>query len=121
MSKDATYRRLIQSRRWRVLRVQMIKQRPYCEECFKNGLRVGATEVHHIEPVETAASDSEKESLMFNPANLMTLCHACHSRIHREMRVHSKQTVKARQKHRIEAALKAFFPGVDFTEVRPGG
>ena len=121
MSKDAVYRKLIQSRRWRTLRVATLKSRPYCESELHKGKRIGATEVHHIHPVEPALGAHDKERLMFDPLNLQCLCRDCHLQIHKEMRVHSKETVKSRQKERIERVLSTFFPGVSFEEVRPGG
>lgn len=80
MSKDREYRRLIQSRRWRRLRVSTLKDRPYCEDCLAKGMRKGATEVHHIIPVEPALSTADKEALMFDPTNLRCLCRDCHLR-----------------------------------------
>lgn len=112
MSRDRYYRKLIQSRRWRRLRVATLLARPYCEDCLEKGKRIGATEVHHIMPVEPALSESEKQSLMFNPTNLRCLCRECHLRIHKEMRVHSKETVKERQQQRLESVLNSFFPGI---------
>ena len=120
MAKDLEYRKMIQSRRWRRLRVAALRQHPYCEDCRQKGLTVGATEVHHVTPVETGATKAEKESLMYNPANLRSLCHTCHVEIHRRMRVHTKETVKQRQSQRLQGILETFFPGVVF-ERRTGG
>lgn len=121
MAKDLFYRKMIESPRWKRVRVAKLKQQPYCEDCLKKGDMKGATEVHHITPVETAATQSEKMSLMFNLVNLMSLCHECHVRIHREMRVHTKETVKQRQKAKLESVMKTFFPGVVFDDCTPGG
>lgn len=96
------------------MRVSTLKSSPYCEDCKKKGLRIGATEVHHIVPVETGATMAEKERLMFDPLNLRSLCHDCHMATHRQMRVHTKETVKARQRQRLESVMKTFFPGVEF-------
>lgn len=120
MARDLTYRRLIQSRRWRNLRIATLKKRPYCEGCKEKDLIVGATEVHHIVPVETGASDDEKEKLMFDPMNLRSLCHDCHMQLHRLMRIHTKETVKARQRQRLETVLATFFPGEKFEGIPRG-
>lgn len=121
MSRDPFYRKMIQSRRWRRLRVAALKANPYCEDCLARGKRIGATEVHHIIPVETAVSEKEKMSLLFGMSNLRCLCHDCHVQTHRAMKVHTKETVKSRQKQRLDAVLKTFFPGIKFEESIPRG
>lgn len=120
MSEDRTYRKLIQSRQWRRLRVSWLKAHPYCEDCLAKGKRIGATEVHHIIPVEPALNEEEKRALMFDTSNLRSLCRDCHLQTHREMKVYSKETVKKRQKARLEAVLEAFFPGIKFEETPRG-
>ena len=47
---------------------------PFCRECAKQGLRVWATDVDHIEPHRGDWSKFTDRN------NLQSLCHACHSR-----------------------------------------
>jgi 5-methylcytosine-specific restriction endonuclease McrA len=56
--------------------------------------------VHHITPIETAATMEEMRRLAFNPANLMSLCDECHHKIHEEMRSFDPANVKARAQAR---------------------
>ena len=82
MAKDADYRRLINSSRWRKLRREVLTAHPLCELCEKEGFVAPACEVHHLIQLESAASLRDKERLMFNEANLEALCHDCHVRRH---------------------------------------
>lgn len=60
-------------REWRAIRDQYIKRHPLCEECMKYHRLIPATEVHHILPLSDGGTH--------DAANLMSLCHECHSRI----------------------------------------
>lgn len=60
--------------RWQTLRRRFILQHPYCQECLKQGKLVEATDVDHIVPHRGCAK------LLFDEANLQSLCHECHSR-----------------------------------------
>ena len=53
---STTYNRLINSARWRAIRAQQLAEHPFCELCAKKGVyyQTGATEVHHIVPVDSA-------------------------------------------------------------------
>ena len=73
MSKDANYRKLIGSPRWRALRNAYLSEHPQCEECLSRGLYRAANCVHHIIPCETARSVKEMELLMFSASNLRAL------------------------------------------------
>lgn len=85
MSRDSTYVRLIHTERWLRLRKAKLQSSPCCEECARAGLSIAATEVHHRTPVEFGLNASEKERLMFDSANLVSLCHACHVQAHRDL------------------------------------
>lgn len=93
---------MITSARWRRLRNEVIKERPLCEECARRKVYRPAQEVHHIKPVVEAslASREQKERLMFDKQNLMSLCHDCHAAIHRAMGNH---TGKAKRERASEA------------------
>lgn len=105
MAKDKDYIRLIQSTRWVKLRRRVLTAHPVCQRCDAEGrIGVPATEVHHVTPVEYAATRQGKEQLMFNPANLQALCHACHVQTHVEM----GRSGKAATKRRTAALVQAF-------------
>lgn len=108
MSRNPYYIKLINSREWRQLRSRKIHNDPLCENCKQKGYIVVATEVHHINPVESVSGQNQMKTLMFQYSNLMSLCHACHSDIHKQMFSHSRQAVKANQKRLVESFIKKF-------------
>ena len=95
---SATYKRLIGSADWRRVRAQQLAEHPFCELCAKKGVyyQTGATEVHHIMPVDSARTEEEAERLAYSPSNLMSLCHKCHSDLHKAERSHSKEAHQRR-------------------------
>lgn len=95
MSKNATYIRLINTKRWRDLRMKKLKEHPICTICEEKGISTLATEVHHVIPVEKGKTESQMSDLMYNYNNLMSVCHDCHVQIHKEMFSHTKANVKA--------------------------
>lgn len=95
MSRNPIYIKLINSTRWKKLRMQKLKANPVCEECAKRDVSTLATEVHHLTPVESVAGVVAMGRLMFNWTNLQSLCHACHADIHRRAFSHSKESVQA--------------------------
>ena len=58
---------------WRKIRLQHINEHPLCEVCKQKGMLTPANEVHHIIPLSEGGTNE--------PANLMSLCKSCHSRI----------------------------------------
>lgn len=108
MSRDKDYQRLLNSRRWRELRRWKLQRNPLCELCLEEGFTSSAVDVHHIEPVERAHSIQEMEALCFNPANLRSLCIACHVRVHREMKSQSKEEHRKREEERQARWAKKF-------------
>lgn len=66
-----------QSKRWRTLREVVLRQEKYlCSECKRYGKNVDADTVHHIFPVE------DYPSLAWKRKNLISLCSACHDKMH---------------------------------------
>lgn len=109
-SKSHIYTKMINSMRWRKLRALHLAQHPFCAICERDHQIVTpATEVHHIEPVESAHSESEQSALMFNPGNLMSLCHYCHKQLHTAAGYHTRQAVKARKQLRVNEALDSLY------------
>lgn len=82
-------------------RVIMERDRGLCVDCAAAGRAVIATEVHHVRPVEWEHSPSAMERLMFDPANLVCLCHACHRRRHAELRSRDRRQQNAREQRRL--------------------
>lgn len=98
------------SREWKELRLRKLAAVPDCERCRQMGIEAGvlpdgwvrdATCVHHIVPIETAATMEEMRRLAFNYANLMSLCRECHHQIHEEMKSFSRETKLKRAEDRL--------------------
>lgn len=109
MSKDVTYNRLIQSRRWLELRRKKINETPLCERCNEIGLIVPVAEIHHRRPCEEAQTPAEMERLMYDYSNLQSLCHDCHVEVHRAMKSKSKAAVRARKEKANERFVSRYF------------
>lgn len=105
--------KMINSVRWKRLRTEKLRAKPLCEACEANGLSVLATDVHHVTPVESVPHQFGMEQLMFNLSNLQSLCHACHSEIHRRAFNHSKESVQANKKRDTERFEEKFLKGCD--------
>ena len=102
------------SREWKELRRAKLRAQPLCEKCLADGKAAGVAGgwirsahcVHHIVPIETAATMEEMKRLAFcsnmsNPLDgLMSLCNECHHKIHEEMRSFDLANVKARAEAR---------------------
>ena len=100
---SATYNRLINSARWRAIRAQQLAEHPFCELCAKKGVyyQTGATEVHHIVPIDSARTEEEAERLAYSPDNLSSLCRACHNKLHAADRSHSKEAHQRRAEEEL--------------------
>jgi len=97
MSRNKDYQRMLNSKRWKQLRMMKLEQSPLCELCAEKGLVVAAVDVHHRLPVEEARSLAEMEARCFNFANLQSLCISCHANLHRNAQSHTKQAHQQRQ------------------------
>lgn len=65
--------------RWRRLRASVLRRDGYlCRYCLRYGRRRQATTVHHIEHAD------EHPELAYNADNLVSLCEACHNKMHPE-------------------------------------
>lgn len=109
MSKDANYRKMIQSTRWVKLRREKIKLNPLCQDCLSAGIYTPAQEIHHVVPCESAKSVRQMEELMFNLGNLRSLCHDCHVLTHKRLASHSKDAQRRNTDDRNERFLKKYF------------
>lgn len=113
MSRNPIYIKLINSARWKKLRIEKLKSNPVCEECAAHGISTLATEVHHIKPVESVAGELAMSRLMFDSNNLQSLCHACHADIHTHAFSHSKQAVQANNKRDTQRFADKFLNGTN--------
>ena len=108
MSRDKRYQRLLNDKRWKLLRAAVFRRtNGLCEMCLKEGYITPGVDVHHIRPVEQAKTVQEMERLAYNPANCQLLCVACHIKVHQDMRTHTKEKVaenKARARQRFMEA-----------------
>ena len=102
MSRNKDYQRLLNSKRWKQLRLWKLQQNPLCELCQAEGFVRSAIDVHHKVPVESARTPQEMEQLCFNPSNLQALCISCHADIHRNAKSHTKAAHKQRERDRLE-------------------
>ena len=95
MSRDPRYQRLLNDKRWKLLRAEVFRRaNGLCELCKAEGFITPGVDVHHIKPVETGRTVQEMERLAYNPNNCQLLCVACHIKVHQDMRTHTKEKVK---------------------------
>lgn len=69
--------RFYSSKRWRDLRIEVLKAHPLCVRCLASGLVVEATTVHHVR------ERLEHPALAFDRANLEASCNPCHTGRHK--------------------------------------
>ena len=97
MSRDPKYQKLLNSKRWKLLRQEYLRQHPLCERCKREGYVRSAIDVHHKVPVESAHTIQEMEQLAYDWNNLQALCIPCHMKTHKEMGKNKKENVKERK------------------------
>lgn len=102
------YRRLIGSKRWRRLRAWKLRAQPLCEDCLAQDRAVAATEVHHVRPLEQAASRAEMDRLAFDPDNLRSLCRECHEAAHRRLASRSAAVVQGYRRAEADRFAERF-------------
>lgn len=110
MAKDANYIKLINTARWRQLRLKKLQAQPLCEceECKASGKITPATEVHHIVPVESVTTIEQMEVLMYDFNNLMSVSRECHVKIHQEMFSHTKVNVQKANERRTKRFIDKY-------------
>lgn len=114
MSRSPHYIRLLNTRRWRQLRQRTIEAASgLCQRCLREGRVSGATEVHHIRPVESVRDPLVMERLAYDPANLMALCHRCHQEIHSEMGKGSREERRKRTQEEVDRFHAMIFGDAD--------
>ena len=101
MARDPRYQRLLNSKRWKELRVAMLQAHPLCQECEREGYVRAAIDCHHIRPISSAMSVQEMERLCFDPNNIQCLCIPCHIKVHKAMGKGTKANRKEREAQRM--------------------
>lgn len=96
------YIKLMNSARWRTLRMRKLAANPLCEHHLEQGKYVAASVVHHIIEVESGRTEQECRTLCFSWSNLQSLCRECHAEIHRTARSHSKDVHQQREQERLD-------------------
>lgn len=77
------------SKEWRQLRLIALQRDKYeCQMCKKNGKYHKAECVHHIKEVKLFPW------LALTLSNLMSLCNACHNKVHDRMGIHLQEKGK---------------------------
>lgn len=96
------YRKMINSGRWRATRAMVLQRdRGLCVDCAACRRYTIATEVHHVRPVEWERTRGAMSQLMFDPANLVSLCHDCHRLRHAELASSDREKQKERAEIRL--------------------
>ena len=90
------------SREWRELRILKLRANPLCEVCEQDGIVTSAHAVHHRHPIEDSTSKAEMRKWAFMWENLVSVCDACHAKIHKEQGKGTKALVKQRAEQRLE-------------------
>lgn len=109
MAKDRDYMQLIHTGRWLRLRKNVLSSHPLCQRCETEGRTTSATEVHHKRPVEEAITYADKRQRMYDPANLVALCHDCHVKVHTELGRSGKEATRRRNDKQISEIVQRFF------------
>ena len=72
------------SKYWKILRNQFIREHPLCYDCILEGRSTPAEEVHHLIPFYSGKDDNERWNLLLDPNNLVSLCIKHHHMRHRK-------------------------------------
>lgn len=93
MSRDKQYQKLLNDKRWKLLRAAVFRRtNGLCEMCLKEGFITPGVDVHHIRPVEQAKTVEGPDGMRarcYDPNNVMLLCVPCHIKVHQEMGSHT--------------------------------
>ena len=111
MSRDPRYQKLLNDKRWKLLRAQVFQRtNGLCELCLKEGIYTPGVDVHHIRPVEQAKTVQGMERRAYNPANCQLLCVEHHIKVHQSMRTHCKEKVRENKQRARRRFLEANDP-----------
>ena len=115
MSRDPRYQKLLNSKRWQMVKAIVWKRaNGCCEMCMKEGIVTGSLtkqlDCHHIVPVESGRTVQEMERLAYDVSNIRLLCVDCHIKTHQEMRSHTKEKVKENKERARRRFMEANDP-----------
>ena len=118
MSRDPRYQRLLNDKRWKLLRVQVFRRaNGLCELCKAEGFITPGVDVHHIRPVEQAKTEEEMKRLAYDPNNCQLLCVACHIKTHQEMRSHKADKVAENKRRGADRRASWLDPNYEANKV----
>lgn len=107
-AQDGEYRAMLHTQRWQDLRRQTLAAHPQCEMCASEHRYRLATEVHHRVPVLSVADPVSRLALMYDPGNLMALCHDCHVAAHRSLGKQTKEENRRRTEDKLDELMKRY-------------
>lgn len=114
MSRDKNYQRLLNDKRWKLLRAAVFRRtNGLCEMCLKEGYITPGVDVHHIRPVEQAKTVEGPDGMRarcYDPNNVMLLCVEHHIKVHQDMRTHTKEKVRENKERARQRFLEANDP-----------
>lgn len=67
---------------WKELRQWKRIEQPICERCLEQGIITPVEEVHHRCPISNGRTKEEREMLLSDKDNLVSLCSNCHKYVH---------------------------------------
>lgn len=76
--RDKRSKKFYQSAQWKRLKEWKLARDPLCEACLQAGRTSVADVVHHLIPVKKGTKNLDLDFLV-------SLCHACHNAVEREM------------------------------------
>jgi len=80
---NAKWNKYYQNKKYKKLRDWYMRENPLCVDCLFNGRSVPATELHHIRPISTGATEEERMQLLMDwQHNFAPLCSECHDKRH---------------------------------------
>jgi len=84
------------SARWKRIRQLKFMENPICEVCEGKGIATPAEDIHHIVSFVGIKNEAVKYELAYDYENLLSVCRACHSKLHHGYRwdKESKQLIK---------------------------
>lgn len=124
MSRDPRYQKLLNSKRWAEVKAFVdARAEGLCERCKREGFITPGKDHHHIIPVESANPDDPQamERLAYDVNNIELLCIPCHSKTHKELQSHSKDTIDERKQMRRQSFLQRNDPNYKSTNDNDNG
>ena len=71
---------------WHSLRNDYYSKNPLCQICLDHNVVRVAEHIHHKRPFLRGLNENERWLLFLDEQNLMSVCAACHSKLHTKMK-----------------------------------